>query len=324
LREKIKTMKNKILVAFFLLTTIVANAQLTSNFVMSSRPSANLSEWAFKNETMTLIVSNIGVPQSKEVKIRTSLKTADGTEVASTDMSQAKVYVFRDGNTVLNAAAVFPLEIQKFSGKFQNSLNRTGKLPAESYTLCVELVLATTLELQAPQRCRTFFVASAQLPISLMPSNNQVLDATVANTAITFRWTPLVPRPQGIIKYRIQVFEVLDNQQPMQALRSNQPILDKEVVGTTQYIWQPQGILGFAKEETVDSASQKKVGVGKAIAGKQFIWSIQSLDASGNPLAVDGNYEGRSEPVIFIISNKGQQNAEKRKKGYVGHVTLIK
>ncbi len=316
-------MKNKILIAFFLLTTIVANAQLTTNFVMSSRPSANLSEWAFKNETMTLIVSNVGATQSKDVKIRTSLKTADGTEVASTDMSQAKVYVFRDGNTVLNAAAVFPLEIQKFSGKFQNSLNRTGKLPAESYTLCVEIVLATTLEPQTPPRCRTFFVASAQLPISLMPYNNQVLDATVANTAITFRWTPLVPRPQGAIRYRIQVFEVLDNQQPMQALRSNQPILDKEVFGTTQYIWQPQGILGFVKEETVDSTSQKK-GWNGLTKGKQFIWSVQSLDASGVPVAVDGNYEGRSEPVIFIISNKGQQNAEKRKKGYVGHVTLIK
>jgi hypothetical protein len=316
-------MKNKILIAFFLLTTIVANAQLTTNFVMSSRPSANLSEWAFKNETMTLIVSNVGATQSKDVKIRTSLKTADGTEVASTDMSQAKVYVFRDGNTVLNAAAVFPLEIQKFSGKFQNSLNRTGKLPAESYTLCVEVVLATTLEPQTPPRCRTFFVASAQLPISLMPYNNQVLDATVANTAITFRWTPLVPRPQGAIRYRIQVFEVLDNQQPMQALRSNQPILDKEVFGSTQYIWQPQGILGFAKEEIVDSATQKK-GWNGLVKGKQFIWSIQSLDASGVPVAVDGNYEGRSEPAIFTISNKGQQNAEKRKKGYVGHVTLLK
>jgi hypothetical protein len=316
-------MKNKILIAFFLLTKIVANAQLTTNFVMSSRPSANLSEWAFKNETMTLIVSNVGATQSKDVKIRTSLKTADGTEVASTDMSQAKVYVFRDGNTVLNAAAVFPLEIQKFSGKFQNSLNRTGKLPAESYTLCVEIVLATTLEPQTPPRCRTFFVASAQLPISLMPYNNQVLDATVANTAITFRWTPLVPRPQGAIRYRIQVFEVLDNQQPMQALRSNQPILDKEVFGSTQYIWQPQGILGFAKEEIVDSAIQKK-GWNGLVKGKQFIWSIQSLDASGVPVAVDGNYEGRSEPVIFTISNKGQQNAEKRKKGYVGHVTLLK
>jgi hypothetical protein len=316
-------MKNKILIAFFLLTTIVANAQLTTNFVMSSRPSANLSEWAFKNETMTLIVSNVGATQSKDVKIRTSLKTADGTEVASTDMSQAKVYVFRDGNTVLNAAAVFPLEIQKFSGKFQNSLNRTGKLPAESYTLCVEIVLATTLEPQTPPRCRTFFVASAQLPISLMPYNNQVLDATVANTAITFRWTPLVPRPQGAIRYRIQVFEVLDNQQPMQALRSNQPILDKEVFGSTQYIWQPQGILGFAKEEIVDSATQKK-GWNGLVKGKQFIWSIQSLDASGVPVAIDGNYEGRSEPVIFTISNKGQQNAEKRKKGYVGHVTLLK
>ncbi len=314
-------MKNKILIAFFLLTAVIANAQLNTNFIMSSRPSANLSEWALKNETMTLIVSNQGSPQSKEVKIRTSLKTSDGTEVASTDMSQAKVYVFRDGNTILNAAAIFPLEIQRFTGKYQNSLNRTGKLPSDSYTLCVEIVLATTLDPQATIKCRTFFVAGAQLPICMMPANNQVLNANVANTAITFRWTPVVPKPQALVSYRLQVFEVLENQTAMQALRSNQPILNIDVLGVTQYIWQTRGIIGFPNDENTDSLTQKK-GWDGTVKGhaKQFIWSIQTLDAAGNPAGIDGNYEARSEPMQFSVTNKPKG----KKTGYVGHVTLIK
>ena len=80
------------------------------------------------------------------------------------------------------------------------------------------------------------------------------------------------------------MFEVLDKQNAMRALRSNQPLLDKEVVGATQFIWQPQ--LSFA-----DSANRK------------FIWTIQSLDFNHLPIVSEvPNGEGRSEPKVFIIA----------------------
>jgi hypothetical protein len=308
-------MKQKIIIAVCLLFTAIANAQLNTNLITSPRLPANLAEWSLNPQTVTLIVTNLG-QFSKPIKVRTTLKTADGTEVSTTDMSQAKIYVFRDGNTILNSAEVFPYELQRFTAKYQTSLNKTGKLPSDGYQLCVELVLAATLELQAPIKCKTFFVAGSQLPICMMPADKQVLDYAKASTAIIFRWTPIVPKPSTPVSYRLQVFEVLDNQQPMQALRSNQPILDNEIVGQTQFIWQPQGILGLAKEETetVDSVAQKKGWDGTIKGGKQFVWSIQTLDAQGKPIGVDGNYEGRSEPIVFTILNaKGVSNVLKTK-----------
>jgi hypothetical protein len=72
----------------------------------------------------------------------------------------------------------------------------------------------------------------------------------------------------------------------MQALRSNQPILDAEVRNTTQYFWQPQ--LSF-----------------KDTNGHVFIWTVQTLDAKGIPVStVDETIQGRSEPRVFGVCNK--------------------
>jgi hypothetical protein len=317
-------MKHKILTALFLLFTVMAYAQPVTNLIVNARPPATLSKWSITPGTITLTVNNqggSGQGPTKRVKIKAILKASDGTEVSTTNMNLAQVVILPDGISVYNAAVVFPLEIQQFTDKYQKSLNRTGKLPADNYQLCVQLVEPTTFAALSQERCGSFYIAAAQLPICMMPSNNQELDIVKARTVITFRWTPLVPKPQGATNYRLQVFEVLEHQTPMQALRSNQPLLDQIIIERTQFIWQPQGILGFLVEEKVDSAAQKKGWDGTIKGGKKFIWSIQTLDAFLNPVDVDANYEGRSEPIQFIITDKP---TGKNKKGYVGHVTLMK
>ena len=123
----------------------------------------------------------------------------------------------------------------------------------------------------------------------MKPYNEEILDQKIAQTAITFRWTPVVPRQSSPVTYRLQVFEVLPLQNPVQALRSNQPLLDKEIFAATQYIWQPQ--LSFM----ADSNETKKMPT--------FIWTIQSLDKDKKPITqTDGNGEARSEPLIFYVN----------------------
>jgi hypothetical protein len=128
----------------------------------------------------------------------------------------------------------------------------------------------------------------------MKPYNEEVLDAKKAQTAIIFRWTPVVPRQTSPVTYRIQVFEVLPTQSPVQALRSNQPLLDKEILAATQFIWQPQ--LSFLSNE------------GDSLKLPAFIWTIQTLDKGVPVTRTDGNGEGRSEPIIFFV------NPDKNKK----------
>jgi hypothetical protein len=135
----------------------------------------------------------------------------------------------------------------------------------------------------------------------MKPYNEEVLDVKQAQTAITFRWTPVVPKLSTPLTYRLQVFEVLENQTPMQALRSNQPVLDQNIIAATQYIWRPQ--LGMSDLD-------------KSTKGLSFIWTIQSLDSQGVPVTqTDGNGEGRSEPIIFYVGvNKNKQSGNSSKK----------
>ena len=321
-------MKKLILLLSIFFITAAVRAQYNTNLVLAGTPPASLSEWANRRDVLTYIISSVqGV--SFPVIIKTELKTTDGSVIASTDLAKAKQVILSSATTILNAAEVLPLENMLFVGKYKTSMQRTGKLPADNYTLCVQLVRPADYLPASEIKCKNFYIATTQLPILMKPYNEEMLDAKMAQTAITFRWTPLVPRLTEPATYRLQVFEILANQNPVQALRSNQPLLDKEIRGATQYIWQPQLSFTWIPPGDVDGdGSDNVAGVINNIDSpivnnktknasepvfekiiKQhafgFIWTIQTLDKAGNPVTqTDGNGEARSEPILFYVKEK--------------------
>ncbi|MEP7237270.1 MAG: hypothetical protein ABI685_05385 [Ferruginibacter sp.] len=289
-------MKKIIFAAIFIIISATGMAQVITNLIVNAQPPAQLSEWGNRREVLTLIVTTQG-SAAKPFKLKTQIKTLDGTIIGSVDLAKAPAITpnAAGGTTILTANDVMPLEYMMFTGKYKTSLERTGKLPADTYTICEQPVNTIDYAPLGEVQCKNFYLASIQLPILMKPYNEEVLDAKSAQTAITFRWSPVVPRQQSPVTYRIQVFEVLPTQNPVQALRSNQPLLDKEVLAATQYIWQPQLIFLPYDNETVKLPT--------------FIWTIQSLDKSHSPVTqTDGSGEGRSDPIIFFV------NPDKNKK----------
>ncbi|MEO0896728.1 MAG: hypothetical protein AAFY71_10045 [Bacteroidota bacterium] len=67
-----------------------------------------------------------------------------------------------------------------------------------------------------------------QHPILLSPTDGYVVN-TEAGKRIQFAWSPPIPKPNAMVRYQIVVYEVLPGQYPMQAFRSNHPILEVEV-----------------------------------------------------------------------------------------------
>jgi hypothetical protein len=270
-------------------------AQLISLRV-NAQPPAQLSEWGNRSEVLTLIVSTPGAIE--QFKLKTEIKTLDGTVIGSADLAKTPVFTTNSsGTTILFANDVMPLEYMMFTGKYKTSLQRTGKLPADNYTICVRRVQPTDYRPIGEEQCKNFYLATTQLPILMKPYNEEVLDAKKAQTAIIFRWTPVVPRQPSPVTYRIQVFEVLPTQSPVQALRSNQPVLDKEILAATQFIWQPQ--LSFLPYDTETTKLPA------------FIWTIQTLDKGVPVTRTDGNGEGRSEPIIFFVNPDKNKNPKK-------------
>lgn len=292
-------------IAIFIVATSMA--QVKFNLIVNAQPPAQLSEWGNRREVLTLIVTGQpGVPGGGQYKIKTEIKTTGGAIIGSADLAKTPVFTINSTGTptILFANDVMPLEFMVFTGKYKTSLERTGKLPADNYTICVRPVNIIDYAPLGEEICKNFYLASTQLPILMKPYNEEILDAKKAQTAIIFRWSPVVPAQTSPVRYRIQVFEVLPTQSPVQALRSNQPLLDNLIVGVTQFIWQPQLPFLPYDEET------KKLPT--------FVWTIQSLDNAGLPVTqTDGSGEGRSEPIIFYVDpkkNKPSGNASKEGK----------
>ena len=52
--------------------------------------------------------------------------------------------------------------------------------------------------------------------------------------AVTFRWTPLVPKPQEPVTYRLKVWQLMQGQSGTSAMRENKPIVTKDVDNVTE------------------------------------------------------------------------------------------
>ncbi len=232
-------MKKIFLLSITFFITVAATAQFKIELVLNATPPATLSEWGNRREVLTCMVSG-QAGGAGEVKIKTEIKTIDGTVIATTDLARANTFIIAGAAVIFTADDVMPLEKMNFAGKYKSSLQRTGKLPSDNYMLCVQLVMPIDFTPASEVKCKNFYLATTQLPILMKPYNEEILDIKMAQTAIMFRWSPVVPTQSSPVTYRIQVFEVMPTQSPVQALRSNQPLLDKEILAATQYIWQPQ------------------------------------------------------------------------------------
>ncbi len=308
--NKNHNMKKLFLIAAICFASHIGIAQFNTTLVVNPNPPGSLLSWGTKD--LTYIISG-SAGAAGDVLIKATLRTTDGAVAATTNLSKARVIRINPatGTLILYAADVIPLEAMTFNGKFKTSMDRSGKLPAGSYQLCVQLVRPVDFLPMSQEQCRTFTLAAFQLPIPMMPANETVLDIEKAKATITFRWTAVAPRPAEILTYRVTVFEVLENQTPMQALRSNQPLLAKDITGTTQYIWQPQlGLTICCKGDPDFDLRMKKdmikpVGPDMDPDAYAFIWTIQTFDSRGVPFG-DGNIngDGISEPNLFFIDRR--------------------
>ncbi len=284
-------MKKIILAAAICFTGHICTAQFNTTLIVSPTPPGSLLDWSIKDLTY-IISGSAGV--SGQVLIKATLKTTDGTVAATTDLAKARLITINPaaGNVILYAADVIPLQTMIFNGKFKTSMDKSGKLPAGSYQLCVQLVRPVDFLPLSQEQCRNFTIAAFQLPIPMMPANEMVLDIEKAKNVITFRWTPVAPRPSQPLTYRVTVFEILPNQTPMQALRSNQPLLAKDIIGTSQYIWQPQlGLTHCCRDGDVTGDERMKKDSGFHPHGDPDFDLMRMKKDSGNHPRPDPDFD---------------------------------
>ncbi len=273
-------------------------AQISANLIVSTRPPSYLSDWNNGRAGQLIITNTTADITPIEIKLVTQLKDASGEVIAKSNTNMAKTILINTKQQIISMDRVLQLENLQFLTTKANKdnslyLGQSGKLAPGQYTLTLEIIDAKSGRKIVEQIQRTFLQVNYVLPYLLSPTNEALLDANVAQSAIVFRWSNLVPLAQEAMAFRLTVFEIQSQQTPLQALRSNQPILDINVNRTTQYIWRPQMNL---KNSPV----------------KKYIWTVQSIDGKGQPIStMDDTMQGRSEPSVFGICNdKGKCSEE--------------
>jgi hypothetical protein len=103
-------MKKLIITTIAIFIVATAMAQIRFNLILNAQPPAQLSEWGNRREVLTLIVTAPGAIGG-QYKIKTEIKTLDGTVIGSADLAKTPVFTPNSaGTSILVANDVMPLE----------------------------------------------------------------------------------------------------------------------------------------------------------------------------------------------------------------------
>ena len=266
--------------SFILIVTLFAGSlySQTIQLIVSQNPSPYFSDWQNKKETAMLMINN---PRLITVlaKIKTELYNGKGILIGETDVSKMPTLSITPGLTQYNAEDLYPLSAIKWYGASFNSIISTGRIPDDNYRLCIHLVNPQTGNPVTNQstQCKTFNIVAYQAPVLIAPIDNAIIPITGVN-GMLFRWTPVIPSANMIVTYRMQIWEVLEGQSNVTALRNNQPIVEKDFKGILQAQWP----IDFALPEI----------------GKKYVWTITPLDDQDRKI-VEGY--GFAEPFGFSL-----------------------
>jgi len=163
-----------------------------------------------------------------------------------------------------------------------------------SYTICAQFFNIDRVAI-SNEVCKEFTVETPKEtdyapPTLITPESGKVFSSTDMLKPVMFRWTPLVPKPREPVTYRLKVWQLMQGQNGVQAMRTNQPIVTKDVDNITQAV-----------------VNNIYTGPCKPPYLCDFIWNVQAINREGKPV---GRNNGTSEPFTFKIEEKGATGTE--------------
>ena len=190
------------------------------------------------------------------------------------------------GNNASNGMLVDKFTTRSFSAQeLTGILSGCHDLKDGSYSICAQFFNIDRVAI-SNEVCKEFTVESPKEvdyapPTLITPDNGKAFTEAELQRPVMFRWTPLVPKPKEPVTYRLKVWQLMQGQNGTQAMRSNQPIVTKDVDNITQAV-----VTGIW------------TGPCKPPYLCDFIWNVQALNREGKPL---GRNEGTSEPYTFNV-----------------------
>jgi hypothetical protein len=191
----------------------------------------------------------------------------------------------RNNGTVVcgSTKRIDPFDVRVFTtADLLGQLGNCHELKAGSYSICVQFFNIDKVAISR-EVCKDFRVEDAVTdyapPALITPDNGKKYSSAELMRPLQFRWTPLVPKPKEPVTYRLKVWQLMQGQNGVGAMRSNTPIADKEV-----------------KEITQTTLTNIITGPCRPPYLCDFIWNVQAINKDGKPM---GRNNGMSEAWSF-------------------------
>jgi hypothetical protein len=289
--------------------TIAQSYPITGiNISLPASPDANTANWGSGTSLFTITAS------AKLDNGRMDYRVPDSKILVTIKSGGSKICGAYTVNTA--PSANFNTVVKIWNGN--NATALLGKdcvLPTGDYELCVQF-FGYSLAAQAPvseEKCKTFTIKgndqqTYQPPQLLMPENGKLFTEIEIKQPITLRWTPVVPKPQEPVTYRLSIWQLMQGQTGAQAMKANTPVVTKDVDNITQTV-----------------VTNLVTGPCKPPYLCEFVWNVQAVSKDGKPI---GTNQGTSGTNQFTVNSSSCSHtadiASIECLGYVGTIPQYK
>jgi hypothetical protein len=267
--------KIKLLLLLLMLTGASAYSQLQQikivSFTVKNQLPAVIDNWGNTPGSLLLVAQ---LPPNVSVKgIRLMVQIKGGGAIIC-------------GNNSAGGMQVDEFTTRTFSAnELTSTLQGCHDLKEGSYSICVQFYNVDRVAI-SNEVCKEFSVEAPRdieynPPTLINPENGKVFTEAELSRPVTFRWTPLVPKPQQAVTYRLKVWQLMQGQSSTEAMRTNQPIVTKDVDNITQAV--VNGIY---------------TGPCRPPYLCDYVWQVQALTREGKPM---GKNEGKSDSYTFKV-----------------------
>jgi hypothetical protein len=269
--------KLKLLLLWMCLLSTAAFGQINQirivSFQVKNTLPSKIDEWSSVPGAIILTAQKAPTVQLKEPKLVVQIRS-NGAIIC--------------GNTAATAQPMSAFEVKTFTtNDITSFLGNCKELKEGTYQLCVQFYNLDRIAI-SQESCKEFKVESPKLqeyapPTLITPEDGKTFTEAELSRPLSFRWTPLVPKPQQPVTYRLKVWQLMQGQNGAAAMRSNQPIVTKDVDNITQAV-----VTGIY------------TGPCRPPYLCDFVWQVQALNREGKPV---GNNEGKSEVFRFGVQD---------------------
>jgi hypothetical protein len=266
-------MKRLKLLLLMMMGAMCTQAQLSQikilNFTVKNQLPANTDNWMSQPGALLLTAQKAPTVQLRGAKLVLQIR------------GNGAIYC---GTNVTTAKDVESFEVRSFStAELLSYLGQCRELKEGTYSICAQFFNIDRIAI-SNEVCKEFTVTAPKQedyapPTLITPEDGKKFTEAELSRPLNFRWTPLVPKPQQPVTYRLKVWQLMQGQNANQAMRTNQPIVTKDVDNITQAV-----------------VNNIYTGPCRPPYLCDFVWQVQALTREGKPI---GNNEGKSEPYRF-------------------------